>query len=539
MNLSHLGVCTAIIAASFTTSVWSIDTQTVLVSAKAVGGTASLITEKADPMDFGMMGSAAVAAMDIPTSPEAGTKGMFGPPVNWPIIPIHLALLPNGRVLSFGTGETGLQGAMVHDIWSPTLGTGTSAHTVLPNTVSTDIFCAGQTVISSTGKTLITGGDATVNSIRNYSVADTNFYDYQTGEMLSGTPMAFKRWYPTLVALANGGVAILGGRDEKEVPTYASTPELYTPGVGFRTLPWAVNGNAYGKYGGSWYYPRGFLAPNGKVFIITHTGHAFWMDPTGNGSIAELNNIKAPLGHRGLPSLMYAPGKILSVRSDKRVVVFDLNGPDVKMKEVASLSHKRLISSATVLADGKVFVNGGSEVYNRLQGVAYHTEIWNPATERWTRAASANKPRLYHSNALLLPDGTVLTGGGGAPGPVKNLNAEIYYPPYLYKHDGSGAPANRPSINIAPERLAWNQAFNVSFTSSTPVSHVTFVRSGSATHALNVDQRFIKLAFTRVDAATIRVTSPKDRNNAPPGHYMLFIIDQNGVPSESRLIHLQ
>ena len=92
----------------------------------------------------------------------------------------------------------------------------------------------------------------------------------------------------------------------------------------------------------------------------------------------------------------------------------------------------------------EVLVNGGSTVPNQLTGVAYQVEIWDPATGHWTAGASAAEPRLYHSNALLLTDETVLTGGGGAPGPLTNLNAEIYFPPYLYT--SSGQPAVRPAI---------------------------------------------------------------------------------------------
>ena len=89
-------------------------------------------------------------------------------------------------------------------------------------------------------------------------------------------------------------------------------------------------------------------------------------------------------------------------------------------------------------------MTGGSAVFNQLTGVAYAATIWDPATGQWTPGANAVKPRLYHSIALLLPDGSVLTGAGGGPGPVKNLNTEIYYPPYLF--DASGQPAARPSI---------------------------------------------------------------------------------------------
>jgi hypothetical protein len=137
------------------------------------------------------------AVLAIPSNPEAGVKGVFGPVVNWPVVPIHLTLLPDGRVLSFGRGLR-VAGVMAHDIWNPALGTEALAHTISPYTVTTDIFCAGQTVIPSTGETLITGGTATINKISNYSVADTNLYNPQTSQLQSGTPMAFKRWYPTL-----------------------------------------------------------------------------------------------------------------------------------------------------------------------------------------------------------------------------------------------------------------------------------------------------------------------------------------------------
>ena len=476
----------------------------------------------------------------IPSGPEAETKGLFGPVINWPIIPIHVTLLPNGNVLSFGSTITGAQGGYVNAVWNPSLGTDASAHIVTPNAMHTDTFCAGQTVISSTGETLMLGGDAKINNKRNYSIADANFFDHTTNVATTSTPMAFKRWYPSLVPMANGDIVILGGRDEKDIPTYATTPEVFTPNVGFKSLTGAVSNEAYGVTGGSWRYPRGFLAPNGKVFIIGHAGQSFWLDPAGSGSLVK-GNIKAPNGAWSLPSVMYAPGKILSIRAKKQAVVLDLNAPTVTMKTVPGISSLRFWSNATVLADGKVFVNGGSDFGNQLIGVAYNTEISNPATEQWTMTANSTIPRLYHSNALLLPDATVLTGGGGAPGPIKNMNAEIYYPPYLYKNDGSGLPADRPTIDLSPDSLVWNQSFNVTYTSATPISRVTFVRSGSATHSMNIDQRFMELSFTQVagDPNTVNVVGPTDRNIAPPGYYMMFIFDQNGVPSISKLIHLQ
>jgi hypothetical protein len=187
------------------------------------------------------------------------------------------------------------------------------------------------------------------------------------------------------------------------------------------------------------------------------------------------------------------------------------------------------------MADGKVLVNGGSYTRNELINVAYHNEIWDPKTGKWTRGAIAAKPRLYHSSALLLMDGTVLTGGGGAPGPVINLNSEIFYPPYLFKKDGSGQLAPRPVISSAPDRVTWGQNFGVTVEGT--VKRATWLRFGSSTHNFNADQRFLEAEF-RQDGNVVTVTAPSNARVAPPGHYMLFVFDPAGVPSEAKAIKI-
>jgi hypothetical protein len=188
------------------------------------------------------------------------------------------------------------------------------------------------------------------------------------------------------------------------------------------------------------------------------------------------------------------------------------------------------------VADGTVLVTGGSAVSNQLTGVAYAAEIWNPATGQWTLGANAVKPRLYHSIALLLPDGSVLTAAGGAPGPVKNLNAEIYYPGYLY--NGSGQPAARPSLVNAPGvvQLHLSQQFVATVGSAAPISRVTLLRTGAVTHTINLDQRFLSLGFTQA-GQTLTITLPTtDPNVVLPGYYMLFVFDQAGVPSVATIV---
>jgi galactose oxidase-like protein/Kelch motif protein len=227
---------------------------------------------------------------------------------------------------------------------------------------------------------------------------------------------------------------------------------------------------------------------------------------------------------------MFAPGKLLSVRSQS-VIVVDLNGPQPTVTPTANISQLRKWSNATVMADGKVLVTGGSAVANQLTGVAYAAEIWDPATGRWTLGADASKPRLYHSTALLLPGGSVLTAGGGAPGPVNNLNAEIYYPPYLY--DAFGQPAVRPSLVVAPGllQLHLDQQFSVTVGSGDQISRVTLVHTGAVTHTFDSGQRFLDLLFTQA-GQTLTITLPTtDPNVIVPGYYMGFVFNQAGVPS--------
>jgi hypothetical protein len=129
----------------------------------------------------------------------------------------------------------------------------------------------------------------------------------------------------------------------------------------------------------------------------------------------------------------------------------------------------------------------------------------------------------------------VLTAGGGSPGPVTNLNAEVYYPPYLFAADGSGTPARRPAILGAPASVGYGQTFAAQVDG--PIARVTLLRAGSVTHSLDAENRFLELAFVRTGGG-LAITPPADRNLAPPGYYMLFVLDAAGVPSVARIVRL-
>jgi galactose oxidase len=162
-------------------------------------------------------------------------------------------------------------------------------------------------------------------------------------------------------------------------------------------------------------------------------------------------------------------------------------------------------------------------------------EIWNPQTETWREVAAHVTPRNYHSVALLLPDGRVLSGGGGLCGtcPTNHPNIELFSPGYLFNADGS--LADRPTILTAPSSTRYGNTFSV--TTDAEIERFHLVRLASTTHALNTDQRFLSLEFTRAGNA-YTINAPSDSNIALPGYYMLFALDPQGVPSVAKTVRL-
>jgi hypothetical protein len=199
------------------------------------------------------------------------------------------------------------------------------------------------------------------------------------------------------------------------------------------------------------------------------------------------------------------------------------------------MTYARRQLNATILADGKVLASGGSSAagFSTESGSVLAAELWDPATGTWSQMASMTTPRLYHSTALLLPDGRVLSAGGGrcAGCNVDRTNAEIYSPPYLFK----GA---RPTVTGAPTAVGYNQAFTIQTPDAANITKVTWIRLSSVTHSFNMNQRFSTLVISSRTSGALSVTSPANSNLSPPGHYLLFVLNSNGVPSVARIVHI-
>ncbi|WP_198321051.1 galactose oxidase-like domain-containing protein [Azohydromonas aeria] len=527
-------------------------------------GTASAVTETMKALSAdGDLAAAELTASYRPTTltRAAYNAGAFGPVFGWPIIPIHMVQLPDGRVLAYGSDDKGNQGAKLHyAVWDPNWNPGApgaapSPFQLLANTTGTDIFCNTQVLLPRNGQVFMAGGDRTVNGIVNYAIADTNFFNPANNSLRrEPTDMAYRRWYATAITNARGEVVVLGGRDDRfyagtatkpaTAETFSATPEIYVPGTGWRTLANARSDGAFGELRDNGLYPKAFLAPDGRVVTITNDGLLYALDSSGSGSIARLNG-QLPTTNWNTTAVMYAPGKILSARGGKALSLIDINGPQPVIKGGGALSTPRKYGFSTVLPDGTVWFNGGSANGNVLADAVYTTELWNPATNAWRMTANASKPRLYHGNTMLLPSGAVVVGGGGAPGPVIGMNAEVYFPPYFFNPNGTWA--TQPVIgSVTPQNFGLNATFTMQMSTWGAIDKVVMVRAGAVTHAFNNEQRRMELAFTQA-GRTLTVKAPARATEMPPGYYMVFALRKNPqapaadnrlVPSEAKIVKL-
>jgi hypothetical protein len=192
--------------------------------------------------------------------------------------------------------------------------------------------------------------------------------------------------------------------------------------------------------------------------------------------------------------------------------------------------------NTTLLPDGTVLATGGtsSPGFNDAGLAVLAAEQWDPGTGAWTTLAAMKIPRLYHSTAALLPDGRVLSAGGGFPpatgGDLHHPNAEIFSPPYLFR-------GPRPAITAAPSLVSYGQAFPIETPDATRITTVRWIRLSSVTHSFNESQRSNTLAFSVVRGG-LYATAPADSNRCPPGHYLLFILNGDGVPSIGRIVQV-
>ena len=260
------------------------------------------------------------------------------------------------------------------------------------------------------------------------------------------------------------------------------------------------------------------------------------------------NKTWTPVGPSGLrngSSVMYRPGKILYSGGSNDIVgapsrattaVLDMTAASPSWVQTSPMANARTYHTLTMLADGQVLAVGGAPNSDQREHITtgvLSTEIWDPTTQTWSTGASMAAARNYHSTAVLMPDATVLVAGGGHPDSLSDpgqFSSQTYSPSYL-----SNGP--RPTITGAPATATYGSPLTVNTPDAASISAVNLVSLGASTHQLDMNQHFVPLSFT-AGAGSLSVNAPADPALAPPGYYMLFVVNAQGTPSVASMVKI-
>jgi Domain of unknown function (DUF1929)/Glyoxal oxidase N-terminus/Kelch motif len=465
---------------------------------------------------------------------------------------VHAALLPNGKVLLFsGTVEAALP--TESRVWDPVTDTMTT------QTFTDDLFCAGHAMLAD-GQVLVVGGSSTPG----HGIKSAHIFNSATESWAKVADMGFARWYPTAATLPDGRVMVFSGRNARPaVPEI----EVYDPTTGTWTqLPASADKSLE-------IYPSVHVMPDGKILytgtrwagspswpappsselldlatntwsgvddhVIPNRTEAFsvLLPPNRPPSAHEMEGMEeAPPPPPTLSRVLVAGGGSKEQNADQRSAeIIDMAAPAPAWRRIADMNFARTNVNGVLLPDGKVLFCSGIDGY-KWDGApppALNAELFDPEAETWTVAAAMSVARQYHSISLLLADGRVLnTGSVGGPGGGTNLmSMELYSPPYLHR-------SPRPQVTASPSSVGYGAAFTVSSPDACRIDRVSLIRLTSITHHTNTDQRFLPLEFHRQGRCDLRITAPAEANVAPPGYYLLFVLDDCEVPSVGRSVRI-
>jgi hypothetical protein len=481
---------------------------------------------------------------------DPAVSGRWEPAFRLENVAVHASVLPNGKVLFWGRRDD-LTGTLdPHDGTPWVLDPGTRAQTKTANRpahadgTSVNLFCAGHAFLPD-GRLLVAGGH--LNDGNGSDQAST--YDHRTNSWTPHPEMNAGRWYPTVTALPDGRMLVISGSYQEHDQTINNAiPQIWDghawkETVGFFGLP---------------LYPRMHVAPDGRVFMAGTNAKTYLLDTGANSwaALPEPGGLRRNGERQYAPSAMYDAGKVVYIGGGNdpgtnaptaEAETIDLGAAPPAWSKTTRMHFARRHHNATLLPDGTVLVTGGTmgAGFNDLAtGRPVHAaELWDPETGAWRLLAAEATDRCYHATAVLLPDATVLSTGGGefnvnGPGVEPESNdlkdshrdAQIFRPPYLFR-------GPRPRITGAPGEVDYGEAFPVQV-SGPEIEQVTWIRLPSVTHAFDENQRINFLRFAPGGGGGLTVTAPDRPEICPPGHYMLFVLSEAGVPSEARILRI-
>jgi hypothetical protein len=474
-------------------------------------------------------------------------NGEWGPVQDLPLYPIHGFVMPSGKVMLL-QGSGGRNLGLGAAIWDPADGSVRSIQSP-----ADDLFCSGHTWLAD-GRLLIAGGHPIGAGVFSY------IFDPATETFRRVGNLTYPRWYPTLVRMADGRVFATGGHQVATNGVGQDNPELaevFDPA----TEEWTVIDGSERNVSET--YPGLHLMPDGRIYYTSGVGWApslgrpgfFTFTGATSGFWTEASGMNVPDRQDGASILstdaagtdpnVYVvggglPDDVVGDWEHHRPGAHALQAVEVMegsaWRRLSDMHHERTNVNAIFLADGSIFAAGGARGFkyndpSRLEPV-YEGEIFEPLIDRWSTVASMAVDRTYHSISLLLPDGRVLVGGGEInPVPQLNYSLEVYSPPYLFK-------GPRPVIeDVGSGRAGYDQDLFVQVDRPADITEARLVALGAITHHTDTG-RAIDLPILSRGDYWLGLRTPASGNVAPPGWYMLFVVDGAGVPSVGRFIHV-
>ncbi len=505
----------------------------------------------------------------------------------FPIVAIHAAMLPTGKIMffSYPTYPNRPNNAEAY-LWDPANPTAPVEQVNPPG--KANIWCAGQT-FTEDGELVVFGGNLDYElGSQTWKGLDKVFtFNPWTKQWKEQPKMAHGRWYPTGIRMPDGRIPIISGLDESGLldPNSHTNQdiELFTP-------PAALGGLGSIKKVGSigtgdeterakkpigQLYPRMVSMASGRTILAGPDKETSWFintaDPFTWGDLPNLTRDRTWGTTVPLPSGPGGPTKLLALGgtqfsgegSTTTTELFDENNPGAWQTQTGKDNlYGRGHANTVLLPDGTmVEVGGGRGSLDGFESPLHfaepekkHVELWNPATGTWELGPAQTESRAYHSTALLLPDGRVMSAGddyNGDPGKIDANNdadpmedtAEIYKPPYLFR---GGRPtitsiATSPATVTNPTSGAPIIGFNGTFGVNTPDTNIAgaaLAAPGAVTHGVDMNQRLLELDVVQ-GTGCVSVTAPTGRNAAPPGYYMLYLLNDQGVPSAAKWVKLE
>lgn len=494
-------------------------------------------------------------------------------PYNSQVLAIHAAVLRTGHVLFFaGSGNNTVRvadpsygdvtrGSWTSVVWDPDAPAG--ANFTHPATLRRadgnpfDFFCCGHAPLAD-GRILAGGGNLAYNNGNNLGQRDVASFDPATGQWSTRPPTAHGRWYPTLLTLPDGRMLAVSGKNDTNGDLNPQF-EVYDP-----TLDQWAQLHPPKNFVGLPFYAHLFVMADGRVFF---SGGRMDDDRPQQAGILDLG--QQPVGFQAVPALLDGglrnqSSSVLLPPAQRQQVMIIGGSPGMAMADATGhtetvtldavppayvestpLSLPRIHLNAVILPDRTVFVSGGAMTHEggaMLPIPRLQSEIYDPDTGQWQAGAVADVVRLYHSVALLLPDGRVITACGNPPPygnqapweppqPHEELRLEMYRPPYLFK-------GPRPEITNAPAEWGYGQTVTLTSPQAGGIRWAQLISPGSTTHAFDCHQRLVDLPITTQAGGQLQVSTPAGPGLAQPGWHMLTVVDQNRIPSVARWVHL-